>query len=275
MSPSVTFFLLMLETQLSLPFGVRKLFENVTKVFRKSLGESNIKAPDGKLETWKHGITLKVMRHPRARRYLLRLEPDGVARLVIPRRGSRREAFLFLKRNESWLLRRYQQWQVRTASRTPWADGTGFLFRGESVTLRVEEHHATTVRLRFANEIVDVARGAEYRPAILAHLRAIAEKELPPRTRELARVHGITISRVTIRGQKTRWGSCSARGTISLNWRLIHAPSSVQDYLIIHELMHRREMNHSARYWKLVATAFPEYEAAEKWLKRTRLETMD
>jgi predicted metal-dependent hydrolase len=119
-----------------------------------------------------------------------------------------------------------------------------------------------------------VAPAADYRDAIQAHLRRLAERDLPPRTRELAQLHGIAISRVTVRAQKTRWGSCSARGTISLNWRLIHAPPFVQDYLIIHELMHRRQMNHSARYWKLVAEAFPRWREAEAWLKKTRLESL-
>ena len=82
------------------------------------------------------------------------------------------------------------------------------------------------------------------------------------------------MNRVTVRAQKTRWGSCSARGTLSLNWRLIHAPPEVVDYLIIHELMHRREMNHSARFWKLVAQACPDYPAAEQWLKNSSMETL-
>ena len=106
----------------------------------------------------------------------------------------------------------------------------------------------------------------------MAHLRKIAERELPVRTRELALLHGIAIRRVSVRAQTTRWGSCSAKGTISLNWRLIHAPAYVVDYLIIHELMHRREMNHSARYWKLVATACPDYRRAEQWLKSRQVE---
>jgi predicted metal-dependent hydrolase len=131
------------------------------------------------------------------------------------------------------------------------------------------------VTLSFADQTVRGANeAADYRAAIHAHLRRIAERELSPRTHELAAQHGIAIGRVTVRAQKTRWGSCSARGTISLNWRLIHAPPFVQDYLIVHELMHRRQMNHSARYWKLVADAFPRWEEAEKWLKKTRLENL-
>ena len=229
-------------------------------------------AGSGPILVWKHGIEVQLVRRPRARRYLLGLQPDGRARLVIPRRGSRAEALRFLERSEAWLLRRVAHWKNRSAAREPWGEGTRFLFRGVDVELRVEKtDHG--LRLCFADQLVTLPEALpDYREAALGHLRRLAERELPARTRELARVHGIAIKRVSVRAQKTRWGSCSARGTVSLNWRLIQTPPWVVDYLIIHELMHRREMNHSARYWKLVAEAFPEYRRAEKWLKRSRIE---
>lgn len=219
---------------------------------------------------WKHGLTVKLVRPARARRYLLRLNPDGTVRLAIPRRGSKTEALRFLERSEAWLLKRREQWQNRVDERQPWQDGTPFLYRGEMVTLRVENG-----RLSFAEQTVKiVAPHADYRAPVLAHLRRLAERELPARTLELAARHGVTIKRVSVRAQKTRWGSCSARGTISLNWRIVQAPILVRDYLIVHELMHCREMNHSRRYWKLVAEAFPEWREAERWLKSHRLEAL-
>jgi predicted metal-dependent hydrolase len=221
---------------------------------------------------WRHGITVQVVFLPRARRYLLRLQSDGTARLVIPRRGSEAEGFRFLERSEKWLLKRFTQWQNQRGARQSWGEGALFLFRGEEVGLRVETVD-DSVTLCFADQIVRVPRAlADYREVVLGHLRRLAERELPVRTRELALVHGIGVNRISVRAQKTRWGSCSARGTISLNWRLIQAPSSVVDYLIIHELMHRREMNHSTRYWKLVAEAFPAYRNAERWLKKSGIE---
>jgi hypothetical protein len=75
------------------------------------------------------------------------------------------------------------------------------------------------------------------------------------------------VCRVVVRNQRTRWGSCSRRGTLSLNWRLVQAPVFVRDYIILHELMHLREMNHSARFWRLVEAACPDYAMAERWLK--------
>lgn len=221
---------------------------------------------------WKHGITVHIVFRPRARRYLLGLRPDGAARLVIPRRGSEAEGIRFLERSEAWLLKRLAHWRGRSQSRESWLDGARLLLRGEETVLRVETVDGG-LQLCFADQIIPVPRALpDYRDVVRAHLRRMAERELPARTRELALLHGIAVHRVTVRAQKTRWGSCSARGTISLNWRLIHAPPFVVDYLIIHELMHRREMNHSARYWKLVATAFPDYLRAEQWLKKSGIE---
>jgi predicted metal-dependent hydrolase len=109
---------------------------------------------------------------------------------------------------------------------------------------------------------------ADLRPAIQKHLRALASKELTPRVMELAALHRVNVSRVTVRNQKSRWGSCSRRGTISLNWRLIQSPGFVRDYIILHELAHRRQMNHSEKFWQEVERLFPDYSQAERWLKQ-------
>ncbi len=95
-----------------------------------------------------------------------------------------------------------------------------------------------------------------------------ARLELVPRVGELAHVHGLRVARVSVRRQRSRWGSCSRQGVISLNARLVFAPSFVRDYVILHELMHLREMNHSARFWALVDAACPDRAEAEAWLKR-------
>jgi predicted metal-dependent hydrolase len=221
---------------------------------------------------WKHGIAVRIVRRPRARRYLLGLQPDGTARLVIPRRGTEAEALAFLARSEAWLLRRWSHWRSKSHARSAWMDGTLFLFRGEEISLRVEAG-GDGVKLHFADQLIDLPRALpDYRASVQAHLRRMAEEELKVRTRELAQWHGIAIRNVSVRAQKSRWGSCSARGTISLNWRLVQTPPFVVDYLIVHELMHRREMNHSARYWKQVERAFPDYRTAEMWLKTSGLD---
>jgi hypothetical protein len=83
---------------------------------------------------------------------------------------------------------------------------------------------------------------------------------LPAELLALADVHGVTVTRVSIRNQRSRWGACSSRGSITLNWRLILVPPFVREYVMIHELMHRRELNHSQRFWRHVAAACPRYD---------------
>jgi predicted metal-dependent hydrolase len=99
-----------------------------------------------------------------------------------------------------------------------------------------------------------------------AALRQRALKELPPQLLALAQAHDVTVTRVSIRNQRSRWGACSSRGSITLNWRLILVPDFVREYVMIHELMHRRELNHSKRFWKHVAAACPRHREARKWL---------
>lgn len=91
--------------------------------------------------------------------------------------------------------------------------------------------------------------------------------ELPARLLELAAGQRLDVSRVSIRDQRTRWGSCGRDGHICLNWRLVLMPPWVRDYVMIHELMHLRRLDHSPSYWALVAATCPEYEQARRWLR--------
>ena len=90
---------------------------------------------------------------------------------------------------------------------------------------------------------------------------------IPPKVQEYAAVLGVSYGRITIRNQKSRWGSCSAKGNLNFNCLLVKVPEDVRDYVIIHELCHRMEMNHSKKFWKLVKDVLPDYRERRKWLK--------
>jgi hypothetical protein len=98
-------------------------------------------------------------------------------------------------------------------------------------------------------------------------LRRRALEELPQRLRQLAGLHGLEVTRISIRNQRTRWGSCGRDGHICLNWRLVAMPEWVCDYVLIHELMHLRRLDHSRAYWRLVSAAYPQYREARAWLR--------
>ena len=108
----------------------------------------------------------------------------------------------------------------------------------------------------------------DLRPTLESHFLRRAKIELSARAWELAAETGMDVKEVTVRNQRTRWGSCSSGGVISLNWRLIQAPLFVRDYIIFHELMHLREMNHSSRFWARVEEVCPGWRDAERWLKQ-------
>lgn len=99
-------------------------------------------------------------------------------------------------------------------------------------------------------------------------LRNKASEVLPDRVSSITGQHEFNFQRLFIRSQKTKWGTCSSKGNISLNWKLIQCPEYVIDYLIIHECCHLLEMNHSPAYWKWVEHYYPEYQKSEQWLKR-------
>jgi predicted metal-dependent hydrolase len=115
-------------------------------------------------------------------------------------------------------------------------------------------------------QLARVHRGAAGIPERLA-LRRQAAQELPRRLTVRAASLGLSVSRVSVRDQRTRWGSCGPNGHITLNWRLLLMPEWVCDYVLVHELMHLRRRDHSAAFWALVAAAVPRYQDARAWLR--------
>jgi len=208
-------------------------------------------------------------RSTKARSYRLTLKRDGTAVATIPLRGSEREARRFVEQQQGWLERARERQRHRPRGADVWTIGTHILWRGELTEVRIASDMAQKPQVCLAADLFRVARfDGDLRPTLEAHFIRRAKVELPARTWELSAVTGVDIKQVTVRNQQSRWGSCSANGTISLNWRLVQTPESVRDYIIYHELMHLREMNHSARFWARVEEVCPGWQDAERWIKR-------
>ena len=173
--------------------------------------------------------SIDFLRHPRARRYVIRVRLDGSVRVTIPRGGSKREALAFAEREREWIAAE----RARVA--------------GESERMRQESSS-------------DLNRA----------LRDLARRELPKRLLELAAAHDLDVRRVSVRNQRWRWGSCSPNGHICLNWRLVRMPPAVRDYVILHELMHLKRLDHSPAFWKLVSKVCPDYQGSRQWLREHR-----
>ena len=206
-------------------------------------------------------MPVTIARHRLARRYVVRVGPDGGLRLTVPRGASLAGAFAFAQRQADWIRREVDRQRARQA---PWVTGSRAWFRGELQALCVGD---STVSI--GSEHVHLASpDADVRAAVEAHLRRLAAAELPDRCRALARESQVQFSTVSVRNQKSRWGACSPRRAITLNWRLIQMPDRVRDYVILHELSHVRHPNHSRRFWREVERVCAWWKDAERWLRR-------
>jgi predicted metal-dependent hydrolase len=211
---------------------------------------------------------LVFVRSLRAHHYRLTLRRDGVAVATIPARGSVREAHRFVAEQRDWLDRARARQARQPRAAEIWRPGTSVLWRGALTEIRLGGSEAKPA-VCLAADVFRVAGGdRDLRPTLEAQFARRARIELPGRAWELAAATGVDVKQVVVRNQRSRWGSCSAAGTISLNWRLVQTPDSVRDYIIYHELMHLREMNHSDRFWQRVAEVCPGWRDAERWLKR-------
>jgi predicted metal-dependent hydrolase len=202
-----------------------------------------------------------------ARRYILRVRPDGTLRVTVPRGGSRREAQAFVEQNHRWVERERRRVREQHGPRE-WQDGSELMLRGEMMPVRLSESDGVRVAT-YGDRVTALRDGESVRSGIERDLRDLAKRELEPRLRELARENGLDPGAVSIRNQRSRWGSCSREGHIALNFRLVQMPPEVRDYILLHELMHIRQQNHSRRFWRLVEAVCPAFRDAERWLRTT------
>ncbi len=207
-------------------------------------------------------VPIRFVRHPRARRYVLRLSASLEAVVTVPRRGSLREGRRFAEAHGAWLARERAALVAEVARTRPLAVGDTVLVAGAPHPIVRED--ARTLRVGMRRVPVGAVGVHE---AMRRWLKATAKAELPARLRCLAAQHGLVVQGVSVRNQRTRWGSCSSDGRISLNWRLVQMPDEVRDYVLLHELMHLRVRNHSPRFWREVERVCPYQEASRRWLR--------
>ncbi len=215
-------------------------------------------------------IPYTVQRIARRRRLSLHVSDDAEVLVRIPARATLRETHEFVQNHTAWVAKRLLLVRAQLARRRPLQDATRLLLLDSELTLRL--HHAGHGRVERHEATLHVHNLCHERASI-AHLletwyRNEAQTYMTGRLALLAEKLGMWPKRITIRGQKTCWGSCSARGTISLNWRLMLAPAVLVDYVLAHELSHLRHLNHSAAFWRLVESLDPDCHAHRVALRR-------
>lgn len=212
-----------------------------------------------------------IKRSARAKQVRLEVSPETGLTVVVPR-SCKLDLPDLLQRNKRWILgklARRRQAQLLSARTLKSGDTISYLGQDLELLIRQNHSNATNAKLERHRLVVSLGLAAEGRLGSILEqwYRGQAAKLIKERADELSARLGLGYNRLVIRGQKTRWGSCSHRGNLSFNWRLIMAPQPVIDYVIIHELAHLKEMNHTERFWRLVAEQCPGWRAHKRWLK--------
>ena len=218
---------------------------------------------------------VEVRSHPTARRLTLRVSRTRrTVLLTVPRQFDVREANRFLAKSLDWVIERLEG----VPEPVPFRHGAVLPLRGvlHEVRFAGPGSRRVVVTTSFSDgrrPDLTVAGAAEHAPRRLKDwLRSEAARDLDARVSWHARNLGLKARRITLRDQKSRWGSCSSEGHLSFSWRLVMAPPLVLDYVAAHEVAHLAEMNHGPRFWRLVAKTMPGMEEAKFWLRRNGMD---
>lgn len=236
---------------------------NVTQILPFSLKNSHLKtsAPLHTVVLEDTSVNLTLYRLRRSRRLTLRVNDNGEVVVRMPLRASVREALDFVERSAPWLLTQLKSAQLRLDARRPLVEGNSLPLLDEQLCLRL--YTAGRNKITRAGSELHVHSISHERSELAKLLegwyRRQAKTYMALRLAEFGAQLGLHARSLSIRNQKTLWGSCSAKGAITMNWRLMLAPAAIVDYVLAHELCHVRHLNHSARFWDLVGEIIPDY----------------
>ncbi|MGH2867221.1 MAG: M48 family metallopeptidase [Solirubrobacteraceae bacterium] len=208
-------------------------------------------------------IAYRIRRSERARRVRVTVDAGRGVEVVLPRRAAEREAAAAVRELRPWIERRVGE--LQRAHETVAARGDCVPYLGSLLQV-CPEPGRTRVHRRGAELLAPA--GAQRGPALERWYRRAARDEIAPRLDVACARAGSHYTQLSIRGQRTRWASCSREGAMSFNWRLLLAPEPVLDYVVWHEVCHLEVMDHSPRFWGLLARHWPDYREHSAWLRR-------
>lgn len=219
-------------------------------------------------------ISYTLKRSNRRRSIGLRIDDRGLT-VNAPLRASERWLHSVLQDKAHWVVEKLDSWQQRKPAEMRWVDGETIPFLGELLTLRVRTSLFAAPLYRHGEAlwvfVADDSDTAHIERAVSHWYRQQAEQLFSERVAHYAPLLNVTPHAVKLSAAKTQWGSCTARGTVRLNEQLIRLPLSLIDYVVVHELAHMREMNHSAAFWNVVGSVCPNFAKLRRELKAVAL----
>jgi len=214
-------------------------------------------------------ITLSRITRSARRTVSLIILPDGQVEVRAPLGYSDAKIRELVNSKRDWIekkqalaLKNHQQFP-----RHSYRAGETFVFLGAEYPLSIVQKQTQMLTFRHGFWLAEKAL-PQAEAVFEAWYRAQARQVISERASHFAQLHGFNYNAIRISGAKTRWGSCSSKGNLSFTWRLVMAPLDVIDYVVLHELAHLREPNHSPKFWKLVAAMMPNYTVYRRWLKQ-------
>ena len=224
-------------------------------------------------------VAYLLKRSQQRRSIMLTVDEHGLT-VSAPWRSSERRIAGAILDAQTWILKKLDAWSALPARNQSWTDGDTIKYLGRNLSLHVTpDRLATLVTLREEDRlhvtVTDPDHKDSIKTAVIKWYRRHAQSNFADRIRELAPRLTVAVPRLFLSSARTRWGSCNAKGEIRLNWRLIQSAQPTIDYVVVHELAHLIEMNHSRRFWQLVASVCPHYREACAELNRMGVYYMD
>lgn len=212
-------------------------------------------------------IEINKLIRAKRRTIALILERDGSLTVRAPKRATLQDIHGFIQEKEKWIERSREKLKaIVTVPKKEFMDGETFLFLGKDYELRLVSSQRQTLHFNSGFTLKASAR-PRGELVFTKWYKSQALTIFTERVAHFANLHGFSPKQIKVTSAKTRWGSCSANGTINFTWRLVMAPLEVIDYVVIHELVHLRVKNHSQKFWHAVEQLCPEYKSHRRWLR--------
>lgn len=207
-------------------------------------------------------ISYTLRRSTKRRSIGLQINDQGLT-VSMPLRASEKWLHSVLQEKAQWVVEKLDSWQSRQAPLQKWADGEPILFRGETFTLRIIPGLFNAPPQLTATEliihVVDTANQISINKKILKWYKHEALRVFNECVDHFAPLMKVSPREIKLTSARTQWGSCTSQGVVRLNWQLVTMPLHLIDYVVVHELAHLQEMNHSAAFWSVVQNVCPDY----------------
>jgi predicted metal-dependent hydrolase len=220
------------------------------------------------------GFQVSILRSNRKRSASIKVK-EGSVSITVPQQAATADIESLIIKKSSWIKKQLlRQSEADQLLKRTYSKGDKLFYRGQQVTLSFQDNQNENIIIK-GDQLLVLSKlessSENTREIIKNQFKREAEQYLVEKTELYAKIIGATYSGIKVKSYKSRWGSCSSQGLISYNWRIIIAPEPVIDYIIVHELCHLIEHNHSPRFWALVERFSPDYKQHRSWLRENGL----